>query len=141
MEKSYVMVKPEFANYPQVIDYVKSQLQSVGMQIVKEGYIKYDALSARKHYTDHVGKEFYQGLEEYITSDKAYGMEVQGEDAIAKIRKLVGATKNPDPHTIRYEVPKMLNLPLRITQNVVHASDSVKSAERELEIFYTLLKK
>ena len=137
MEKSYVMVKPEFANNPQVIEYVKGRLKSINLKIVKEGYIKYDALSARKHYVEHVGKDFYQGLEEYITSDKVYGMEVQGDDAIAKIRKLVGATKNPDPHTIRYEVPKMLKLPQRITQNVVHASDSEKSAISELKIFYS----
>ena len=141
MEKSYVMVKPEFANNPQVIEYVKGRLKSINLKIVKEGYIKYDALSARKHYVEHVGKDFYQGLEEYITSDKVYGMEVQGDDAIAKIRKLVGATKNPDPHTIRYEVPKMLKLPQRITQNVVHASDSEKSAISELKIFYSLLGK
>ncbi len=139
MEKSYVMVKPEFANYKEVIDLVKSRLTSIGMKILNEGFIKYDTSSAKQHYYMHVGKDFYNKLEMYITSDKAYGIEVEGENAILKIREIIGSTSNAKEGTIRYDVPKMLGLPMRITENVVHASDSVENANKELEIFKNLL--
>lgn len=140
-QTSYVMVKPEFANNAKVINEIKTRLANNNLQVVCEGYVNYDADSAKQHYHEHVGKDFYPELEQYITSDKAYGMEVVGEDAIAVIRKVVGATKNPEPGTIRYDIPEILNIERRITQNVVHASDSETSASVELEIFKSLLNK
>ena len=138
IETSYVMIKPEFANEVCVIEYVKSRLLSVGLTIEAEGYIQYTEKEAKKHYAEHVGKDFYPELEKYITSDKAYGMKVAGDDAIAIIRENVGKTKNPDKGTIRQVVPVMLKRPERVTQNVVHASDKIEAAETELAIFYSL---
>ena len=143
LEKSYVMVKPEFANKPEVVEEVKNQLLSKAenqLTILKGEYIHYTSEYAQKHYAEHVGKDFYPELENYITSDVAYGMIVEGENAIAQIRAIVGSTKNPAEGTIRYEIPKMLGLELRITQNVVHASDSTAAAEREIAIFEDILK-
>ena len=146
-EMSYVMVKPEFANDENVINFIKDRLLSAGLTIVDESYIKYDKKRAAEHYHEHVGKSFYGELEEYITSDKAYGMVVVGENAIAKIRELVGPTKINDEviannpcvvNTIRYIVPEKLGLERRITQNVVHASDAVESAKKEILIFAEL---
>lgn len=148
-EMSYVMVKPEFANNSDVINFVKDRLVSAGLTIVDESYIRYDKERAAEHYHEHVGKSFYGELEEYITSDKAYGMVVVGENAIAKIRELVGPTKINDEviannpcvvNTIRYVVPEKLGLQRRITQNVVHASDAVESAKEEILIFNRLKK-
>ena len=140
IEQSYVMVKPEFANNKQVIAEVKKRLQAKGLKIIEESYINYDEKRAKMHYHEHVGKGFYPELEKYITSDKAYGMKVQGENAIAVIRALAGATKNPEPGTIRYDIPKALGLERRITENVVHSSDSPESAKLELAIFEQLAK-
>ena len=142
LEKSYVMVKPEFASKPEVVEEVKNQLLSKAenkLTILKGEYIHYTREYAKKHYAEHVGKDFYPELEKYITSDVAYGMIVEGENAIAQIRAIVGSTKNPAEGTIRYEIPKMLGLELRITQNVVHASDSTAAAEREIAIFEDIL--
>ncbi|MBO5884316.1 MAG: nucleoside-diphosphate kinase [Clostridia bacterium] len=142
LERSYVMVKPEFANNPLVVQEVKKQLvekSNNSLTILKGEYINYTSEAAKKHYAEHVGKDFYPDLEGYITSDKAYGMIVEGENAIATIRSIVGATKNPAEGTIRFEIPKMLGWPLRITQNVVHASDSSLSAEKEIEIFENIV--
>lgn len=138
-EISYVMVKPEFANYQAVIDEVKQRLQEAGLIVTKESFLNYTAKDAKKHYAEHVGKDFYPALEEYITSDKAYGMQVEGENAISVIRTIIGSTKNPAEGTIRYDIPALLGLELRVTQNVVHASDSVESANRELEIFEEII--
>lgn len=140
IEQSYVMVKPEFANNKQVITEVKKRLQAKGIVILEESYINYDEKRAKMHYHEHVGKGFYPELEKYITSDKAYGMKVQGENAIAVIRALAGSTKNPEPGTIRYDIPKALGLERRITENVVHSSDSPESAKLELAIFEQLAK-
>lgn len=142
IEKSYVMVKPEFANHPEVIEEVKKQLLSKSdnkLNIIKSEYINYTSKDAQEHYAEHIGKDFYPNLERYITSDIAYGMIIEGEDAIAKIRAIIGSTKNPAEGTIRYEIPKMLGIELRITENVVHASDSPASAEREIAIFENIL--
>ena len=140
IEQSYVMVKPEFANNKQVIAEVIKRLQAKGIVILEESYINYDEKRAKMHYHEHVGKGFYPELEKYITSDKAYGMKVEGENAIAVIRALAGSTKNPEPGTIRYDIPKALGLERRITENVVHSSDSPESAKLELAIFEQLAK-
>ena len=142
LERSYVMVKPEFANNPLVVQEVKKQLvekSNNSLTILKGEYIHYTSEAAKKHYAEHVGKDFYPDLEGYITSDKAYGMIVEGENAISTIRSIVGATKNPAEGTIRFEIPKMLGWELRTTQNVVHASDSPLSAEKEIEIFENIV--
>lgn len=137
-EKSYVMIKPEFANSLGVLVEISKRLQETGLKVVKGSYIRYTKEAAEKHYAEHVGKDFYPDLEKYITSDKAYGMIVEGEDAIKIIRSLVGSTKDPKPGTIRYDIPEMLGLERRVTENVVHASDSPEAAEREIKIFREL---
>lgn len=141
IEKSYVMVKPEFANKHQVIFEVKQRLEKENLKILKESYIQYSIEDARKHYAAHVGKDFYPALEKYITSDIAFGMIVEGENAIEKIRELIGSTKNPAEGTIRYDIPKMLGLELRVRENVVHASDSTEAAEQEIKIFEDNIKR
>ena len=151
MEKSFVMIKPGFANNQKVINYVKERLMNAGLKIISEEFKQYSVEKAQDHYAEHFlgsyenAKPFYKNLEKYITSDKVYGMEVQGENAIKKIRELVGSTIKtnketgekilPAKGTIRYEVPLMLNEEHKITENVIHASDSLESAERELKIF------
>ena len=154
MEKSFVMIKPGFANNPKVINYVKNRLTEIGLTIVYEEFKRYTKSAAQEHYQEHFlgsyenAKPFYRNLEDYITSDKVYGMEVVGDNAVSKIREIVGstikidkATKEkilPSKGTIRYEVPIILKQEHKITENVVHASDSQDSAKRELLIFKTL---
>lgn len=140
-ETSYVMIKPEFANKSIVILLVKEKLASNGIKIEEEGYIQYDVPHARQHYCKHVNQEYFPQLEKYITSDKAYGMVVSGDNAIEKIRKLCGSTKNPEKGTIRYNIPTLLHLPIRVTENVVHSSDSPEAAEHEIAIFRELKNK
>jgi len=140
-EQSYVMVKPEFANYPSVIAEVKNRLKEEKISILKCGYVNYTKEAASKHYAEHLEKPFYPNLEKYITSDVAYGMVVEGENAIATIRKLAGSTKNPDKGTIRYDIPKVLGLELRVTENVVHSSSDAEAAQAEIAIFLNLLEK
>lgn len=137
-ETTYIMIKPHFANYDQVIEHVTSIIKELGLEIKDSSFIKYSITDAQKHYAEHFrgsyenAKGFYKELEAYITSDKAYGMVVVGEDAIATMR---GAIKQ-----IRSDVPAMIGEEPRMTENVIHGSDCVESAENEIAIFNKLKK-
>lgn len=143
-ELSYVMVKPEFANNKKVIRAIQQRLltgQGAGLELLKADFIQYTEEDAKKHYAEHLNKDFYPHLEKYITSDIAFGMVFHGENAIERIRTIVGSTRNPAEGTIRHDIPKMLGLELRITENVVHASDSIEAAEKEIAIFNEILRR
>ena len=139
IEVSYVMVKPKFADIEEVVEEVKNRFRQAGLSIVVEQRVHFDKAHAKAHYAEHTEKPFYGELEDYITSGPVYAMEVSGPNAISVIRSLVGSTKNPQPGTIRYDIPTaMLCQPLDITKNVIHASDSPESAKKEFENFYHL---
>ena len=135
---TYIAIKPYFANYPEVISYVKTIMGELGLEIKEESFIQYTRADAQVHYAEHFrgsyenAKGFYQELEDYITSDKAYGMVVEGEDAIARMRAAI--------KVIRSYVPAMLNEEPRMTENVIHGSDSEASAEAEIKLFRKLAK-
>lgn len=136
MERTYIMVKPHFANYEEVINLVKKQAVNAGMQIVDEKFVKYGVADAQKHYAEHFrgsyenAKGFYKELEDYITSDKAYGMVMVGENAITEMRTII--------KRLRLEVPAMLGEEPRMTENVLHGSDCEESANNEIAIFNSL---
>lgn len=150
MQKTYVMVKPHFANYEIVINEVKKRLLELDLKIVEESFIKYNRAEAQKHYAEHLGKPFYPTLEDYITSEKAYGMIVEGENSLTKVRQIAGSTikKNketgevllPAVGTIRRDIPAMIGEDCRLTENVIHSSDSEESARKEIGIFSRLKK-
>ena len=133
METTYVMVKPEFANEAKVISLVKEETLKLGLKIEKAKFVKYGIKEAQAHYAEHFrgsyenAKGFYKELEDYITSDKAYGMIITGEDAISKMRAVI--------KVLRLQVPQMLGQEPRMTENVLHGSDCKESAEREIAIF------
>ncbi len=146
-QKSYVMVKPDFANNLEVVEMVRTKLLNAGFKILNEGYIKYTEAEAKAHYAEHVEKPFYPALEKYITSDEAYGMIVEGENCIDFIHGndeigygFMGKTSNPVPGSIRYEgfeIMGYLDRDPKINgrENVAHSSDSVEAAQKEIEIF------
>ena len=88
---------------------------------------------AAAHYAEHEGKPFYPGLVEFITSGPTVAMVLEGPGAVATVRTMMGATDplNSAPGTIRGD------LALELGENVVHGSDSVASAEREIAIYFT----
>lgn len=142
MEKSYVMIKPEFANEEWIVDEVGKRIKDAGLDIIASGYIRYDKTAARVHYAEHLEKSFYPELEGYIVSDVAFGMIVQGDDAIKRIRMIVnGPEKKPTPGSIRYDIPTKMGKELDITKNVIHASDKPESEMVEELVFKALLYK
>ena len=135
-QTTYIMVKPHFANYDEIIKLVKEKITSKGMDIVDESFIKYSTSDAQAHYAEHFrgsyenAKSFYKELENYITSDKAYGMIVVGENSIQSMRDLI--------KVLRQEIPAMIGEEPRMTENVLHGSDCEESAEKETAIFKSL---
>lgn len=133
-QTTYIMVKPEFAEKQEVINLVKEEAKNAGMEILREKFVKYSKAQAQKHYAEHFrgsyenAKGFYMNLEEYITSGKAYGMVMEGEDAITTMRTII--------KRLRQVVPPVSNDPeVNMTKNVLHGSDCEESAAKEIEIF------
>lgn len=131
---TYIMVKPEFAEKQEVIDLVKKEAQAAGMEILREKFVKYSVELAQKHYAEHFrgsyenAKGFYLGLEEYITSGRAYGMVMEGENAIETMRTII--------KRLRTDVPPVSDDPeVNMTKNVLHGSDCDESATNEIAIF------
>ena len=129
--KTLFMVKPDGVER-QLTGKIINILESEGYQINKLKKMIIDEEKAKLHYEEHRENPFFSDLIQFITSGPVVVMELEGNDVITKIRELMGAT-NPseaEPGTIRAQFGT------EIEKNVVHGSDSIESAERELEIFF-----
>jgi nucleoside-diphosphate kinase len=91
-----------------------------------------DEQIARRHYAEHEGKPFFDGLVAFITSGPLVAMILEGPNAIEAARQLIGATNGIEaaPGSIRGDYA------LEVRRNLVHGSDSRESAEREIEIYF-----
>ncbi len=131
MERTFVMVKPDGVQRGLVGEII-SRLERKGLKIVAIKMLKIPMEMAEKHYEEHKNKPFFSSLISYITSGPVIAMVIEGKNAVKVVRKLVGAT-NPaeaEPGTIRGDFG------LDLGRNVVHASDSIASAEREIRLFF-----
>lgn len=130
-EKTYVMIKPDAVARGQV-GRILSRFEEVGLTIERMEYGVLSDEQAAANYIEHVGKPFYAGLIDYITSGPVVKMVLSGEGAVAVCRKLMGATNPAEaaPGTIRGDFG------LTVDANVIHGSDSPASAEREIGIFF-----
>ena len=132
IQKSFVMMKPD-AVQRRLMGKVLSRFEDKGLKIVAVKLIQIDEDLAKTHYGEHAEKPFFPSLVEYITSSPSLAMVIEGEEAITTIRKLVGAT-NPleaDLGTIRGDYG------MDTGRNIIHASDSPASAEREIGLFFS----
>ena len=130
-EKTYSMIKPDGVENGHIGEIV-NRIERVGLKIERMELARVSMQEAEANYAEHKGKPFYDGLIEYITSGPVVKMVVSGEGAVAIMRKLMGATNCADaaPGTIRGDFG------LTVDQNVIHGSDSVESAQREIKVFF-----
>jgi nucleoside-diphosphate kinase len=130
-EHTFIMVKPDGVRRG-LVGEVVSRLERKGLTLERIRHLGIDEALARRHYEEHVDKPFFPDLLEFITSGPVVAMEWSGEGAVAVARTLMGATDPAAaaPGTIRGD------LGLEVTENIVHGSDSVDSAQRELGIFF-----
>lgn len=131
MEQTYLMIKPD-AVAAGKIGRIISRLEDTGLKIDRMELAQLTFEQAAANYAEHEGKPFYESLIAYIVSGPVVKMLVSGEGAVAICRKLMGATNPADaaPGTIRGDFG------LTMDANVMHGSDSVESANREIAIFF-----
>jgi len=131
VENTYVMIKPDGVARG-LVGEVVSRLERKGLMLVNMRMLTIDEALAGRHYAEHTDKPFFGELVAFITSGPVVAMEWSGEGAVAVSRTLMGVTNPAEaaPGTIRGDFG------LIITENIVHGSDSVESAERELGIFF-----
>ena len=131
MEMTFAMIKPNGVKsglIGRILDrYTSARLSVVGLRLHQM-----TSEEARGFYAEHVNKPFFPELEAYMTKGPSVMIALAGENAIAAVRAINGAT-NPakaEPGTLRYDfAPSM-------TENVVHSSDSPASAEREVAFWF-----
>ena len=129
--KTFFMIKPDGVKRNLIGDVV-SRVEKEGFVITKMKMMSISDDLAKRHYAEHSEKPFFNDLVDFITTGPVVAMEVEGEDAVSEIRRIMGATKpsEAEPGTIRAD------LATKLEENVVHGSDSEESAERELSLFF-----
>ncbi len=131
MEKTYIMIKPDGVQRGLTGEII-SRIEKRGLKIaaMRMGVMREE--DAKEHYKEHVQRPFFASLIEYVTSGPSVSMVVEGNESIAIMRAVNGATNPVDaiPGTIRGDFA------IETGRNVVHASDSAESAQREISIHF-----
>jgi len=131
IQKTLILIKPDGVQRGLVGEII-SRMERKGLKIVALKMMQVTSEIARRHYAEHTEKPFYPALEKYITSAPIMAMVVSGPDAIAVVRLMVGPTNGlaATPGTVRGDFSTSNRL------NLIHASDSEISAEREVATFF-----
>lgn len=131
VERTLILVKPNGVARG-LVGEVVSRFERRGFRITGMKLLVVDRALAERHYEEHVGKGFFDDLVSFITSGPIVAMVVEGISAVKVARDMMGATNPVDaaPGTIRGDFA------LEIGENVVHGSDSVASAEREISLYF-----
>ncbi len=131
LQRSLVLAKPDAVQRGLATE-VMRRLEQRGLKIVGLKFMRIDEALAKRHYAEHEGKPFFNGLVDYITSAPVIAAVFEGSDAITAIRTVVGATNPAEaaPGSIRAD------LGMERGRNLVHASDSPESGAREIALFF-----
>jgi len=130
-ETTLVLVKPDGMTRG-LAGEILSRLERRGLELRGARLLRVTKALARRHYAEHRGKPFFDGLVDFITSGPVLAHAVSGESSISVVRTMMGATNPLDsaPGTIRGDYA------LELSENIVHGSDSRESARRELALFF-----
>ncbi|QDU32992.1 Nucleoside diphosphate kinase [Poriferisphaera corsica] len=131
METTFIFVKPDGVQRG-LVGEILNRFERKGLQVVGAKMLRVDEDLAGKHYAEHEGKPFYPGLIKFITSSPIMAFAIRGVDAVTVSRTLIGATngRKADPGTIRGDFG------LSGGFNMIHGSDSIESANRELALWF-----
>ena len=131
MQRTLVMLKPD-AVHRGLVGRILARFEAKGLKILAMKMAVVDRETAERHYAPHKGKDFYEPLIRFVTGGPMVFVVLEGKDAVAVVRKMMGATFGPDaePGTIRgdFGVSNRFNL--------VHGSDSPEAAEQETGLFF-----
>ncbi len=132
MQTTFIFLKPD-AVQRGLIGQVLERFERKGLSFVGMKLVQVSEDLAKQHYAEHAEKPFFPGLLKFVTSSPVLACAVQGPNAVAVCRTLIGATngQKADPGTIRGDFG------MSGANNLVHGSDSPESAERELKLWFT----
>jgi nucleoside-diphosphate kinase len=131
METTLVLVKPDGVQR-HLVGTILARFEAKGLQLVGIRMQRIPEATLRRHYGEHAGKPFFEGLIAYMSAGPVVALALRGPRAVATVRKMMGKTFGfeAEPGTIRGD------LGLSGSFNLVHGSDSAASAARELELFF-----
>jgi nucleoside-diphosphate kinase len=131
IEKTFAMVKPDGVQRG-LVGRILQRFEDRGLKITAMKMMRIPRELAERHYEEHKGKGFYEPLLAYITSGPVVCMVLEGENAVAALRTMMGKTNPQDaaPGTIRGDYSQVTG------RNIVHGSDSAESAKREINLFF-----
>ena len=134
MQRTLVMVKPDAVRRKQVGEVIR-RFEAAGLTIRALKMVSLERRDAEGFYQVHRERPFFVSLTQFMSSGPTVAMVLEGPEAIARVRQLMGATDpaKAEPGTIRRD------LATSIEQNVVHGSDSPESAAYEIPYFFTVL--
>jgi nucleoside-diphosphate kinase len=130
-ERTLVLIKPDGVQRL-LVGRIVGRFEERGLKIVGLKLVRVDGSLAERHYAVHAGKPFFEGLLAFITSGPLVAMVLEGPQAIAVVRSMVGATRPAEaaPGTIRGD------LALETAQNLIHASDGPETAAAEVGLWF-----
>lgn len=136
MERTLVLVKPDGVR-KHICGEIISRFERKGLAVHAIKMINVSEELAKKHYAEHAGKGFFQSLIDFITSGPVLAMVIEGNNAVAAVRQLNGATDplKANPGTIRGDFGTCID------ENIVHASDAPETAAREVALWFPELAK
>jgi nucleoside-diphosphate kinase len=131
MERTFIALKPD-AVQRGLIGEIITRFEKKGFKLVGLKLQQVTRAMAEEHYGEHKERPFFKGLVDFITSSPIVAMAWEGDNVVETARKMMGATNPKDsaPGTIRGDFS------IDLGRNIIHGSDSVASAERELKIFF-----
>ena len=130
-ERTLVLIKPDGVQRL-LVGRIVGRFEERGLKVVGLKLVRVDRAFAERHYAVHKGKPFFEGLLAFITSGPLVAMVLEGPQAIAVVRSMVGATRPAEaaPGTIRGD------LALETAQNLIHASDGPETATAEVALWF-----
>ena len=131
MERTLIIIKPDGVQRA-LVGEVISRFEKRGLRIAGMKLMQISRALAEEHYAEHKGKGFFEGTVKFMTSAPVVVICLEGPNAIASARQTMGATRPPEaaPGTIRAD------LGLDVSRNLVHGSDKVETAEREVKLYF-----
>lgn len=130
-EQSLVLLKPD-AVERNIIGKILDEYERNELRIIEMKMVSVSEKIAKEHYAEHIGKPFFEDLVSYITSGPIVALIIEGKNAVSRVRAINGTT---DPIEAADNTIRAL-YGLSLSRNTVHASDSVESAKREINIWF-----
>ncbi|KAJ6247282.1 nucleoside diphosphate kinase [Anaeramoeba flamelloides] len=131
-ERTFIAIKPDGVQR-KLIGEIVARFEKKGLKLVGCKLIQPSRKLAEKHYAEHKGKPFYEGLLDFITSGPVFAMVWEGKEVVSTARSLIGLTdpKKSPMNTIRGDFG------IDVGRNIIHGSDSVESAQREIGLWFS----